>query len=141
MPLTLAIPHRLMSWVSHPEPDTDRLAAVSLALALFLVPPHAIAHSSKPSTALGTTSCSSLEERSKPDLVYESAIWTEGFLSAQHPEIPEWESMISEKFSRAQKEAFIISFCREFKEATIRDAASSLVHVLEQGIVYRPREL
>lgn len=110
-------------------------------LALLMAPSLLAAGSEEPAVNLGNTPCSTLTKSPGTTLVHEATVWTEGFLSASHPEIPEWMSRVEEMFTRSQKEIFLISFCTKYPKLTLRDAAFSLREVIEHNNVVSPRKL
>ncbi|WP_187670781.1 hypothetical protein [Zestomonas carbonaria] len=113
----------------------------NLLLVLLITSTQAMADSFVSAIDLGGTPCPLLKKATRLNLLHDSTIWLEGFLSAQHPEISEWNDLVHKKFDRSQKEAFVIAFCRKYPEATLRDAAISLLDFIEYERGYRPRRL
>ncbi|MCY1176555.1 hypothetical protein D9M73_168320 [compost metagenome] len=90
---------------------------------------------------LGNTSCSSIKASSRSTLLHDSVTWIEGFMSAQHPELSDWDSFVNESLDRKQREEFIFSFCNKYTKAILRDVAISLLDFLEHEKGYRAKRL
>ncbi|OWJ97247.1 hypothetical protein B6S59_04660 [Pseudomonas sp. A46] len=93
--------------------------------------------------SIGARSCQSLVGSSQhaPTALGEATTWTEGYLSAQHAEWPDWAQFVEGALSRNQREKFIHAYCRRFPAHRVLDAAREVLDFLETSKGGHPRNL